>query len=146
MAVHRQCLGEEVSQVLHALAPENIEHSVADAVTNPVIAHVDGFGALSLDAVVCQTHSAGVITEKWRLGLLVSEGSEHSAQPDAMLSVDVKQPAYSASTTELHTVGMMQLTASRAPLTVTVSFALPQYSRPPATERPAERERYEASD
>ncbi len=45
-------LGEVISQVVRALFPVDAELALADPISNPVEAHVDGFRAALFDAVI----------------------------------------------------------------------------------------------
>ncbi len=57
----RKSFGEEVGQVVGASAPEDAELLLGDTITDPVEAHIAGFGTLELDAIVGNTHSASII-------------------------------------------------------------------------------------
>ena len=67
-------LSKIISDVILSLRPDNSEYSLSDAVANPVVAHIDGFGATELDSVVCDTDGGHVIGKEARRWLLVAEG------------------------------------------------------------------------
>jgi len=55
-------LCEVVGSIEFCLAPVNVKLFLANAVTNPVKAHVDRFGAFLLDRVIRKTFGGGVIS------------------------------------------------------------------------------------
>ena len=83
MDVNRERLGEEVCEIVGALTPLDDELALTDAVTDPVEAHVDGFGTVELDSVVGYADRTGVVTENDSGRLGIAECSSDSAKPRA---------------------------------------------------------------
>jgi hypothetical protein len=55
-------LGEVVGEIVDAALPMHVELALADAVADPIKAHIDGFGSLLLNCVVGNTHGAFVVS------------------------------------------------------------------------------------
>ena len=53
--------GEVVGQIVGTAAPVDKELALVDAVSDPVEAHVNGFGATLFDSVVCNAGGAGIV-------------------------------------------------------------------------------------
>ena len=69
--------------------PVDKELVAASAVMDPVEAHVDGFGALLFDGVICKSNS-GLVVYLHGCGLLgVAEFAEQCADGDSFLSIDI---------------------------------------------------------
>jgi len=67
----RKMFGEVVSFVVGTCSPLNFELLLALTVLEPVVSHVNGFGAALLDGLVGNTNSCGIVTSHWcwRLGV-----------------------------------------------------------------------------
>ena len=52
-------LGEIIGDVILSFRPNYSEGSLSDAIADPVIAHVDCFGASELDNVICNVNNMG---------------------------------------------------------------------------------------
>ena len=67
----RMMLGEVVGFVETSFLPVDVELSLTDTVADPVVAHVDGFGAFLLDGVIGNAGSGGIVSGNrgWRLGV-----------------------------------------------------------------------------
>ena len=76
-------LGKVVGQVVSSAAPVDEELALVDAVSDPVKAHVNGFGAALLHCVVGDPGGAGVIcldgSGLLRMAHAVESGSKHCA-------------------------------------------------------------------
>ena len=59
-----------------------------DAVSDPVVAHVDGFGAFEADGVVGDAGCSGVVCEDGRGGLWVAKVGKSVAAGDSGLAVE----------------------------------------------------------
>lgn len=73
-------LGEVVCLVLSTRAPNDVEVSLIDSVTNPVVPHVDRFRSSLLHFIICDAPCAFVVCGDWggRLGMteVVESGAE----------------------------------------------------------------------
>ncbi len=74
-----QGFGEEVCEVVSAVAEDDVEVALGYSVLYPVESHVHGFGALQFDGLVTDANGRGVVAEDGggRLGMAV--GSENGA-------------------------------------------------------------------
>ena len=57
----RMVLGEIVGMILTARLPIDLEVALADTVSHPIKAHVDGFGAALLDLVIDDPFCRGIV-------------------------------------------------------------------------------------
>ena len=57
----REVFGVVVGQIFVARSPMDTKLTLADTISHPVKAHVDGFGAALFDRVVDDTSGAGVV-------------------------------------------------------------------------------------
>ena len=62
MMLRGMILGEVIGFVEITSSPENMELALAYTVTDPVEAHVDGFGAFLLHGVGCDSGGSAVIS------------------------------------------------------------------------------------
>ena len=74
-----------VSQIGYAWLPIDQELATAGAVTDPVETHVDGFGALQFDGVICKSDSGWGIGLRGRCWLGVAKLAEHCADGGVFL-------------------------------------------------------------
>ena len=61
---------------------------LANAIADPVKAHVNALRSLDLECVSCEPHSAFVVALDFRSGLRMAEGDEYGARPFRVLAVD----------------------------------------------------------
>ena len=80
--------GEEVAVVRLPRGPRHRVVPGLDSVANPVVAHVDGFGSLEADGVVCDAFGGGVVGDHGGGVLGVAEVGEGVARGDGCLPVD----------------------------------------------------------
>jgi hypothetical protein len=66
-------LGEIIRAIVYSFLPKDEELSLSYAVTDPIKAHIDCFGSLLLDAVICNTSCCAVIGLNWSWRLLVAQ-------------------------------------------------------------------------
>ena len=71
--VHWMCLGVVVGQIGATLFPRHVEFSLLDLISNQVIAHVDGLGALELDIGVRDAHRTLIVADNGGCVLWVPE-------------------------------------------------------------------------
>ncbi len=72
----------------------------AYTVTNPMIAHGDGFGFLSGESIVGDSFRTAIVCDDYCGFLGVTYGSEIGSNPCSSTAIDVESgPAYSASLT-----------------------------------------------
>ena len=71
MACYRQRLGEKIGNVEEARDKDDPEVALANAVPQPMKAHVQGLGHLQVDAVISEADGDLVVAEYWgwRLGM-----------------------------------------------------------------------------
>ncbi len=71
MACYKQRLGEKVDNVEEARDKDDPEVALANAVSQPMKAHVQGLGHLQVDAVISEADDDLVVAEDWgwRLGM-----------------------------------------------------------------------------
>jgi hypothetical protein len=81
---------EEICVIVCACRPNDFEDSLANAVTDPVVAHVDGLRATELDGVVGDSNRCAVVAIDLGGLLGVSEASEDNTFEVGMLGVDVE--------------------------------------------------------
>ena len=62
-------LGKIIGTIGFAFIPENLELALADAITDPIKAHIDGFGSLLLDGVSCNA-TGSIVVGRHRSGWL----------------------------------------------------------------------------
>ena len=67
---------EIVSQICFSFGPIDLELALGNAVSEPVEAHVDGFGSVLLDGVVENTIDGAVVSSDRGRGLFVSQFNE----------------------------------------------------------------------
>ncbi len=65
MASHRKSLREEVREDVCTGEPRDPEVSLANTISNPVVTHIDAFGATDFDGVVGQAYSAAIVSEEF---------------------------------------------------------------------------------
>jgi hypothetical protein len=79
---------EIVSTIGRAGFPKYVELFLADAIADPIKAHVDGLGVFLLDGILGQASGGGVVGLEWRGWLFVSEFLERHAKRAGVLGVD----------------------------------------------------------
>lgn len=79
--------GEVVGEIGGAGLPMDMELVLADAVADPVKAHVNGFGSTLFDGVVEDASGARVVNLDRRGGLWPAEFSERGADGTSILGV-----------------------------------------------------------
>lgn len=72
-------LGKIVSAIEDAFFPVDVELALADAIADPIEAHVNGFGALLLHGVVGDAGSGAVVSDNGRGWLRMAEFFEADA-------------------------------------------------------------------
>ena len=80
-----------VGDVVFSLRPQDFKNSLAHAIADPVIAHVDGFGSAKFYCVVCDSDSSHIIRVESCCWLSVTEGFEDGAFEVSMLRVDIER-------------------------------------------------------
>lgn len=88
MVLGRMVLGEIIGKIVTAFLPVDSELALADAIADPVEAHVDGFGAALLDSVVDDAFGTGVVSLDWSGGLGPAHGDECVSKDTGVLGVD----------------------------------------------------------
>jgi hypothetical protein len=78
---------EVVSQIVSAAAPVDKELAMGDAVSDPVEAHVDGFGAALFYSVVGNARCTGVVGLDWSGWLWMSHLSEGGPEPGTIFGI-----------------------------------------------------------
>ena len=81
---------EEIGIVVLSCRPNNLEDSLASAVADPVISHVDGLRATEFDGVVGDSDGCAVVGIDLGGLLRVSEAGEDGAFEIGVLGVDVE--------------------------------------------------------
>ena len=80
--------GWVVSEIVEPWLPVNIEHTLADSVTQPVESHVHGFGLLLLDGVVGNAHCGGIVCLDGGGSLGLVHFLEGGADGDCFLAIE----------------------------------------------------------
>ena len=80
-------LGKVVGAVRLAFAPVNLELALADAIPNPIEAHVDRFRAFLFHSVRGNATRSAIVSGHWRCGLGVPHFFEGDAQWTGLLPV-----------------------------------------------------------
>ena len=70
------CFGVVVGEIVFTRSPSDGVIAELDTVSDPVVAHVDGFGAFEADGVGRNTLGGGVVGDEWGGALWVSEVRE----------------------------------------------------------------------
>ncbi len=83
----RVMFSEVVSQIVSAAAPVDKELALGDAVSDPVEAHVDGFGAALFDGVVGNARGTGVVGLDGSGWLWMSHPGESGPEPGTIFGV-----------------------------------------------------------
>jgi hypothetical protein len=81
---------EVVSQVGGSAFPVDKELALADAVADPIEAHVNGFGALLLDSVIGNAHGTFIVSLDGCGGLGVAKLCKGGEQHGGILSIEEK--------------------------------------------------------
>jgi len=82
---------EEVGVIVLSCRPDHLEDSLAHSVSDPVVAHIDGFGPAELDGVVCDSYGSAVVGIDLCGRLGIAEAREDGAFEVGMLGVEVER-------------------------------------------------------
>ena len=77
--LRRMVLGEVVGEVVGSGSPRDGIFATLHSITDPVIPHIDGFGALEADGVVGETDSSCVVRDNRGSGLRIAKVSKSEA-------------------------------------------------------------------
>ena len=87
MAVHREGLGEEISEVKEGRDIREEELVLAHSVAEPIEAQVHGLALLWADGSMCQTYGTFVVAEYGCGGLRIAKVAESSTEEAAALGI-----------------------------------------------------------
>ena len=73
MLLSRLELGKVVCNIILSLRPDNFKNSLAHAIADPMVSHIDSFRAPELDCVVGDTYGSHVVCEEASWWLFVVE-------------------------------------------------------------------------
>jgi len=86
----RKCLREEIREVVAARPPQNDVVAKGHAVTDPVVAHIDGFGATPANGLSGNAESGGVVGDERRWRLWVTKVGQGGTEGRGRLTVEEK--------------------------------------------------------
>ena len=72
VALHGLDLGEEICDVVFTFGPEHFEDTLANAIPDPMVAHVDRLGAPELHCIVGYPHCCHIVCVYMGRRLLVT--------------------------------------------------------------------------
>ena len=90
MALYGLEFSEKIGIVFGSFRPNDLEDSLADSVSYPMISHVDGFGSAELHCIGGYPHSCHVIGIYFGWLLRISEAREDGSLEIGILGVDVQ--------------------------------------------------------
>ena len=99
MVFCRVMLGKVISPIAAAAFPIDNKLSLADAVTDPIKAHVHGFGLLLFYTIVGNAGGSGVVGYHWCWWLWVAKFLESDAFGDGFLAVMEQAAEFSFGST-----------------------------------------------
>ena len=87
--------GEEIRENVGSGQPGYEEVALTNAISNPVIPHIDTFGATDFDCIICQADCTTIVGEQnsWRLGVMQSRANR--AAPFSPLGNGEDGPVFS---------------------------------------------------
>ena len=71
--MHRMCFCEKIGKIEATGFPSDLESMLLDLISNPMIAHIDGFGALLDESVISEADRAEIVAKNFSIFLRITQ-------------------------------------------------------------------------